>query len=119
MQAYNHFGYGFYGDLLTNEQYKQVINHQEETDCGSAGIEFVSFTEDNEGKDWGAVIFRDLGEAGVYGKLITTADLIAKQLELNETYEKDREEMVNVLKRHGLDSSLIEHVQFIIFPKSY
>jgi hypothetical protein len=119
MQSYNRFGYGFHGDLLTDEQYEQVIRHQEETDCGSAGIEFVSFTEDNEGKEWGTVIFRDLGEAGVDGKLITTADLIAKQLKLNETYQKDREEIVDVLKRHGLDSNLIEHVQFIIFPKSY
>lgn len=118
MQAYNHFGYGFYGDLLTDDQYKQIICHQEETEYGHAGIEFVPFTEDNGGKDWGAVIFRDLGEAGVYGKLITTAELMAKQAELDKTYQKDRDEMLDVLERHGLDSSLIQHVQFIIFSKT-
>lgn len=119
MQVYNHFGYGFYGDLLTDEQYMQIVRHQEETEYGHAGIELIPFTEDyGGGKDWIAVIFRDLGEAGVYGKLITAEDLIAKQAELDKTYKKDLDEIIDVLDRHGLDSTLIQHVQFIIFPKS-
>lgn len=76
MQHYIHYGLGFKGELLSDNEYDYLRDNLTfPEDTGEIELNFYSLTEDFEGKNWGVVIVKDFGELGDCGKMLTFNEL--------------------------------------------
>lgn len=119
MQYYIHYGLGFCGSLLTNEEadilYDSCFGCSNYEDIG---VSLISFTEDYEGKDWSTVVLKDFGEVSNAGKMVTFADLnklCSKEKIINLP---TKEKILVELKKHNLEH-LVDNVEVIIFGNNY
>ena len=117
MQHYIKYGLGIDSKCFTEEQVENIYYNGQKTHK-RFGLEFFSFTENYEGKDWGTVVVKNFGEFPNAGKMATYQEI--KQLcakEENITKE-DKEAILEVLKKYNLEH-LIDKVELIIYSDNY
>jgi len=118
MQAYIHYGLGFPGDLLTDDEYAVVDDLCNFPDIGEIKIRFRSYTEGNEGKNWGTVVLQDLGELPNAGKLCTLRELKTLTSPHVIVDLPTRAAITAELASVGL-THLVDKVELIIFTVTY
>ena len=69
MQHYIHYGLGFEGSLLSEEEADVLLS------TNSDNVRLISFTEDYESRDWASVVVKDCGEITNSGKFSTWNNL--------------------------------------------
>lgn len=120
MQHYIHYGLGFNAKLLTDAQFKTIV---EKTNAwyeeGDIHLCFIPFTEtDYDEKSWGTVVIKDCGEIPNAGKMVSMKEmnaLCSKEMVMSpETQKKIKEE----LRKYGL-SKLFDKIEVIIFSDNY
>lgn len=120
MQTYIHYGLGFSGKLLTNSEYKYIENnnYSSMSKIGKVRLDFISFTEDYEGKDWGTVVLLPLGELPEEGKIIGLKEL-TKLISKHSIIDVPTKELIlSELEKFNI-GHLIDKVEFIIYSKNY
>lgn len=117
MQHYIKYGLGIDSKYFTEEEVRSIYAEGEET-YKRFGLEFFSFTEDYEGKDWGTVVVKNFGEFPNAGKMATYQEL--KQLCEKEQHitKEDKEKILQVLKQYNVEH-LIDKVEVVIYSKLY
>lgn len=117
MQHYIKYGLGIDSKYLTEEEVKYIYYNELDT-YKKFGLEFISFTEDYEGKDWGTIVVKNFGELPHAGKMATYNEI--KQLCEKEQIitKEDKETILNVLKQYNIEH-LIDKVEVVIYSKVY
>lgn len=117
MQHYMRYGLGIQSKYLTKKEVENIYSNGINA-YKKIGLEFISFTEDYEGKDWGTVVVKNLGELPHSGKMATYQEI--KQLcEKEEIITKeDKQAILEVLKQYNLEH-LIDKVEVVIYSDNY
>jgi hypothetical protein len=118
MQTYIHYGLGFPGDLLTDNEFSTVDGLRNFPETGEIKIRFRSFTESYEGKDWGTVVLQDLGELPNAGKLCSLRELKTLTSPHVIVDQPTRTAIAAQLASVGLEH-LADKVELVIFTANY
>ena len=118
MQHYLWLGFGFAGSLLTEDQADYVMENNEEFKSGDVYLQFVPFTEDYKGPNWGAVILKPIERLGVAGKMATAKELSALFEEYNVITDETRNHIATVLGQANL-AHLIDRVELVLYSDNY
>lgn len=115
MQHYIKYGLGIDSQYFTEEEILTIYSDGQET-YETFGLEFFSFTEDYEGKDWGTVVVKNFGEFANAGKMATYQQI--KQVCENEQNitKEDKELILQILKEYNV-GHLIDKVEVVIYSK--
>lgn len=118
MQHYIHYGLGFSGSLLTEQQAEYLQENITWPKTNEISVNIVSFTEDFEGHDWATVVVKNCGSIGNSGKMNTYKDLqklVSKEIIIDlPTKELILKELTKANLQH-----LIDEVTVIIFSENY
>lgn len=117
MQHYIKYGLGIDSKYLTKEEVENIYYNGVDT-YQTIGVEFVSFTEEYEGKDWGTVVVKNFGSLPHSGKMATYQEI--KQLCEREQHitAEDKEKILQVLKQYNVEH-LLDKVEVVIYSKMY
>lgn len=120
MQTYIHYGLGFSGKLLTDTEYNLIENNNYSTmsKIGKVRLDFKSFTEDYEGKEWGTVVLLPLGEIPEEGKMIGLEEL-TKLISKHKIIDVPTKDLILAELEKFNIAHLIDKVEFIIYSNNY
>jgi hypothetical protein len=118
MQSYFNCGYGFSGELLSNEEFDAILNHMMIASSQNIGLRFISFSEDITGQNNGSVVLLPLGEVTHYGKFATSEQILHLLRKYNHIPEEILKEMHELLDNHGL-TRLKDEIQLIFYMDNY
>lgn len=115
MQHYIKYGLGIDSKYLTEEEIENIYHNGVDT-YQTIGLEFISFTEDYEGKDWGTVVVKNFGSLPHSGKMATYQEI--KQLCAKEEIitKEDKQAILEVLKQYNIEH-LIDKVEVLIYSR--
>ncbi len=118
MQHYISIGLGFSGSLLTEEQSDYVMENNEKFKSGDVYLQFVPFTEDYKGPNWGAVIVKPMERLAMAGKMATAKELSALFEKHSVITDETRDHIATVLGQANL-AHLIDRVELVLYSDNY